>query len=305
MDEPLHLMCWEHYDAEAKKHHQHRIRASTQDEFKLVKDATGFLLKLTTNSAYRELVETRDALERAVASMQTAWREQRGFPSDEAQIVERYFKYWLTNFRGFDDRTYAYLTERFGRGSDVLCEFKEALSHEYDRAFEYRLARELRNMSLHVDNVLTFDVASREDEDEGSVHELSVGLDCPRLAERFPNIKPAVRSELRQVTQEMDLGHLVSAVMASCAQAFAKLITSLETEIGTACSVLESIHREAQDAGGQAANIMDSPTPIGGCRRQFTVVWVDVHNAWIARQAVRDCKQLLGLPEGSGTQDAR
>lgn len=301
-DDARQLICWERYDEDTRTHHQRPLRDLEPDEVERVRDANGFLLQMTSQSPYQELLVSADALKDAVDAVRRHWEgPERGLPRSELRQVNLSLRSWLAAFRAFDDRTSHYLSERFGRTSEARSEFKRALSHEYDTILEYRIATQLRNASLHVADVINSIGASvREGADGAPFHRFTLGFDGPKLAERFPDMNSKVRAELAGLTEEVPLGVLVPRVLGSCTRVLAKLFVVLRAELDDACTALESLHEESVAAGGQAAGMMRWVERDEG-RAIFKYEWVEVQHAWGARSMMAQAEDVLRHTGDSST----
>jgi hypothetical protein len=99
-------------------------------------------------------------------------------------------------------------------------------------------------------------------------------------------MKATVREDLRALEEPIPVETLVSQVMDCCTRAYAALLVGLRDDIDQAASVLEGLHQEALDQGGQAASVWTVTSGEPGAGMTFRFHWVEVQHAWAARKVL-------------------
>jgi hypothetical protein len=234
-----------------------RIRQLSQLEQSLSRRATALLHGVTEDSALLDLLNARDRFEAAVEALETT----RGVQDikNAGKDVQREFKAWLSAFRGFDDRTSAWLSRTFEDASPRLAAFKRLTNLEYDTNFAYRLCATLRNASEHAGDVINGMSAQSGVGDDG-VHFTEVTLQFvgQDLADRFDRMKAAVRSDLRSLRQPIEVEDVMEAVRVSCQRIHYGLVAALWDELEPAVSMSTAFHEEAVAEGGDWAVFINS-----------------------------------------------
>lgn len=258
------------------------IRELTEGEGVKIDEAHRLLRQMTEESPLAELQEAEQRLASTIADLRSQSESSQNI-APMARRVQAEFKIWLSAFRSFDDRFSKWLSDDFGEVSYPLRVFRSALSEEYDTNFAYRLSCSLRNSSEHAGRVINHLSASTYQDERGGVRNRTViALDGPRLAEEFPKLKATVRKELRTSAAVLHVEPIVRWSLASCVRAYSKLFDSIWSNLSTAVSLCESLHREALQGEGEWAVIIDGRF-FKGETRNMTFR----HNPWDLAELVR------------------
>jgi hypothetical protein len=228
----------------------HFLRQVSLEETEQNRAAERLLRQMTLQSGLADLMHAEEILYEEVERLGTD-RTNPATQSRRGARLQHEFKAWLSAFRGFDDRTSAWISSQFGKEHPAFMIFKQLLSHEFDTNFGYRLCCALRNISEHQADVINDVNFHRGRNPDSGAPETSVTIrfDGPRLAEAFPKIRSATRDELQHCERPLELEWIVKAVGISCQQIHAGLFLALWSEIQPAIEIIERTHQEAIEAG--------------------------------------------------------
>ncbi|HET7386782.1 MAG TPA: hypothetical protein VFJ19_08995 [Nocardioidaceae bacterium] len=270
------------------------VRRLSRAETAASADAIRFVHGLTVGGALQELRGASDRFFGEVERLESRPYSQNAHPG-AALALEASFKSWLSSFASYADRTKAWISREIGKDTEEFRAFGRWLSQEFDSNFSYRLCCSLRNASEHagrVINALSF--SSHESEPGGPVEEnVTIRLDCPALAERFPKMPAKTRVEMLSVTHQLELEWIVGAAIQSCQWVNARLFVALGDRLRSASDVIERFDAEV---GGQSSfettgyfDFGDAPS--GRTKWHLRVNRGDL--AAVARQGLLDSERML------------
>lgn len=211
----------------------------TNDEVEKINLATTLLMEIIRTSPFARLQDCHIAFKKAIAEASISMREKRSKPQD-LYSLSSLLDNFLSAFRAFDDRMSHDLSRRYGKTSLPYKTFKDALSFEFDNTFEYRFTYHLRNYSQHAGNPITNIRANARLENGVVISECIPTFDSKALLERYKEWHSKVKADLAEINGEFSVEITVDMAMASCWQAYCKLLQSIEKEIEAAANLILS-----------------------------------------------------------------
>lgn len=193
------------------------------------------------------LFEALDVLEQAP----TAWDAM-----DHLRDVQQAFRGWLSELRMFCDDTAHWISQNYGKDGREFAAFRGTLNAEHAANLAYRVCDAVRNVSLHVGEVINDAHVSDQESPDGEIARVvRLGLDCRRLLQdpsvRLPN--PKTRTELESLEGSLDVEACVGTTSLSCRRALLMLADALRPELEASATRVLALEAEADNFHAQAA----------------------------------------------------
>ncbi|PKL30845.1 hypothetical protein CVV43_05155 [Candidatus Saccharibacteria bacterium HGW-Saccharibacteria-1] len=162
----------------------------------------------------------------------------------------------LSSFKGFEDKTKNLISQRYGKTSVQMDEFKTALSYEFDNTFEYRFSYNLRNYSQHKGSDYGKIRSVAELKDGKTISSLEIMLNSNKLLKDYSKWHSKVKQDLASLNSEFPLTPIIQKLKYACFRVYSKYLLSQEKEI------LQAI-RDIKMIIGSYDSKIEGPTVIG------------------------------------------
>lgn len=207
--------------------------------------AQALLIENTENSPYKQFQDRYNLFKEAIGTVKANLVSGESSPEDLRSISGK-LDDLLSALRAFDDRTSHTLSHRYGKESDQVALFKQALSYEFDNVFSYRFLFKLRNYSQHAGSPITNLKASARLQGGEAVGVCNPTFDSRVLLAKYDGWGAIVRKDLEGIQGEFSVELIVDQVRKSCSRVYGKLLLAQRHDLETAM-------REVKSAAGRLA----------------------------------------------------
>jgi len=272
-------------------HDLREVHALTSAEAAAALNANGMLHSITSpDSPYGRLESHLDAFDRGVADAINSM-EKGPLVRPDPPLNER-FNNILNAFRVFLDHTPHRLRTQFGRQSATEEAFRTACSQEYDRAFEYRLAYNLRNASQHRSDVLQVTYGKRL----GSAPRVEATISDEVLDAALKDTKwqARVRTELKAYSRPIQAADLLLVLRGCVQRIFFRTLLAERSAIETAVHTIQALAEGVACAGELAfvaSALPDSEIP--AARVKLKIQRLELEAANTVAAALREGERLV------------
>lgn len=273
------------------KHDIREVRSLTDSDATAARRANGVLRSITSpDSPYARLEARLDAFDQGVTDAINSM-EQGPLVRPDPPLSER-FSDVLNAFRVFLDHTPHRLRTQFGKQSAAEEAFGKACNQEYDHAFEYRLAYNLRNASQHRGDVL--DVTYEKQ--IGMAARVRAVISDEVLDDALSDRKwqARVRNELKTHPRPIEAADLVLVLRGCLQRIFFRTVFAQRTDIESAIETIRGFAQDVECAGELALVAGGPPDPqVPGAQLTLHVQRLELEATRILAAALRDGERLV------------
>jgi hypothetical protein len=273
------------------KHDITEVRPLTDAEAAEALRANSLVHSVTTaRSPYGKFEARLDAFEQgvsdAIASMESGPLQRPDPPLDQR------FSDVLHAFKVFLDHTPHRLRKAFGKSSPAETAFREACGAEYDHAFEYRLAYNLRNEAEHRTDVLSVNYA-KSIGTPARVRAV-IANDVIENAIRDTKWQARVRRELKDRVGPIGAPDLLVVLRGCVQRIYFRTLLAQRREIEEAIATSERLAQDVDCAGELALVGYGPPDPeILGAQFSLKIQRLGIEAAALISAALPDGERLL------------
>lgn len=216
----------------------------SEEQYNSFLSAAQHVQKVDRGALYRLVFVNHRTLKEYIASLAEALRSEkvgRTYWAEAHLQLQLIFANWLSSIRWLLDHT----KSRLSNEPEKLEHFVRATNAEFEGHFAYRLSYKLRDYVTHCDlPPVNLHAESTEIAPGRTSHSLRVELDSDQLLERWTGWKAAVKHDLRERTEPIDLTALADATMECINRLmFAIVVADLPDHQSHARQVLEAVDR--------------------------------------------------------------
>jgi len=271
-------------------HEMNQVRSLTPDEAADALKANALLHALTTaDSPYGRLEARLDQFDLGVSSARQSM--EAGGLRTSPPLGER-FGDVMSAFGRFINQSPHRLRAVFGRASAGERAFLAACKTEYDRAFEYRLAWNLRNETEHRTDVLRVTLGQAL----GQPARVDTVISDEVLNNALKDTKwqALVREDLKERTRPIDAHDVLRVIRGSCQRIHFSALLAHRGEIERALEIVRELAYAAK-CDGQLALVSARPPDVSvpGSRLTMTIQYLETKAADILAAALTEGELLL------------
>jgi len=210
------------------------------EEVQALKSANNLLGELTTGSPYMKFQNCYNDFFKEL--------DEQSYKSANGKLVQHELENifgkldsLMSSLKGFEDRTRSLISSRYGKDSDQMNIFKEALSYEFDNAFAYRFCYHLRNYSQHNGSQVGTITSKAELKGNQPISITEIILNSNYLLNSYDNWHSKIKQDLRSINSDFSLIPILRNLRFSCFRAYAKYLLSQESDITDAIQSIQLI----------------------------------------------------------------